>query len=110
MSKQKTIGNNPLAAYLSPETSFEDAQNTHDNKKEQLPNEQKIVTKKQRITIHVSSDIIERVKNAVFWEPGLTLAGFTEYALEKAINEFEAERGSVFPQRRHPLRGGRPLK
>jgi len=110
MSKQKTIGNNPLAAYLSAEPSFEKSESNSESVTEQFTSEQNRVSKKQRITIHVSSEIIERVKNAVFWEPGLTLAGFTEHALEKAITDFEAERGSAFPQRRHPLRGGRPLK
>lgn len=108
MSKQKTIGNNPLAAYLSVESNVNLSEHIAHENSEILA--QNLNTKKQRITIHVSSEIIERVKNAVFWEPGLTLAGFAEYALEKAITEFETERGTPFPQRKHPLRGGRPLK
>ncbi len=65
---------------------------------------------KQRITLHISAEIVDRVKNAVYWEPGLTVAGFAEEALEKALADMEAERGAPFPQRRqHRLRGGRPI-
>lgn len=65
---------------------------------------------KQRITLHISAEIVDRVKNAVYWEPGLTVAGFAEEALEKALADMEAERGKPFPQRRqHRLRGGRPI-
>lgn len=66
---------------------------------------------KQRITLHVSQELLEKVKNAVFWEPGLTLAGFAHYALEKAVEQFEHERGAPFPDRKtRRLRGGRPMK
>ena len=66
---------------------------------------------KQRITLHISADVIHRVKNAVYWEPGLTLAGFAEVALEDALEVMENERGKAFPERRdHRLRGGRPIK
>jgi hypothetical protein len=65
---------------------------------------------KQRITLHISAEIVDRVKNAVYWEPGLTVAGFAEDALEKALAEMETQRGAPFPQRRqHRLRGGRPI-
>lgn len=67
--------------------------------------------KKQRVTIHVSEQLIDRVKNAVFWEPGLTLAAFAEMALAETLERFEQERGAPFPSRREKqLRGGRPLK
>lgn len=69
------------------------------------------VCKKQRMTIHISSDIIEKVKNVVYWEPGLTLAGFAQEALAAAVEQLEQERGAVFPDRKtHNLRAGRPIK
>lgn len=65
---------------------------------------------KQRITLHISADLVDRVKNAVYWEPGLTVAGFAEEAFTKTIEELEEERGAPFPQRKqHRLRGGRPV-
>lgn len=65
---------------------------------------------KQRITLHISAELVDRVKNAVYWEPGLTVAGFAEEAFTDAINALEEERGAPFPQRKqHRLRGGRPV-
>ena len=65
---------------------------------------------KQRITLHISADLVDRVKNAVYWEPGLTVAGFAEEAFTRTIEELEQERGAPFPQRKqHRLRGGRPV-
>ena len=65
---------------------------------------------KQRITLHISAELVDRVKNAVYWEPGLTVAGFAEEAFLQTIEELEEERGAPFPQRKqHRLRGGRPV-
>jgi len=64
--------------------------------------------KKQRLTIQISANIIERIKNAVYWTPGLTLTALTEQALEKAIDKLEENR--PFPQRTQELRSGRPIK
>ncbi len=105
--KQKTIGLNPLEEYLA--SSREPHQPGEMEKKEQIVSGQPLEGK-QRITLHISAEVIDRVKNAVYWEPGLTLAGFAQEALEKALNDLEAQRGEPFPQRReHRLRGGRPL-
>ncbi len=65
---------------------------------------------KQRITLHISTELVDRIKNAVYWEPGLTVAGFAEEAFTDAIDTLEKERGEPFPQRKHHrLRGGRPV-
>lgn len=109
--KQKTIGINPLEEYLASSREPKERISVEAVEK---PQEQEFSTEapvgKQRITLHISASVIDRVKNAVYWEPGLTLAGFAEEALEKALNELEAERGTPFPQRReHRLRGGRPI-
>lgn len=65
---------------------------------------------KERLTVHLPTDLIDRVKNAVYWTPGLTLAGLAEQALTKAVAELEQERGERFPARKTELKGGRPLK
>ena len=65
---------------------------------------------KQRLTIHVSVGLINRVKNAVFWSSGLTLSDLTEAALTQAVDELEEKRGEPFPQRTQELKGGRPIK
>ena len=110
---KKTIGLNPLEEYLS--ASREPNEQVQESKDKELEELQQAIPGtallgKQRITLHISASLIDRVKNAVYWEPGLTLAGFAEEALEKALQEMEAQRGAPFPQRReHRLRGGRPL-
>ena len=138
MSK-KTIGLNPLEEYLSsprqpkkvlddevglqevikvkelgpvePTQSFEvDGLGQLAIKGTQVPEGKRERPTKQRITLHISSDIVDRVKNAVYWEPGLTVAGFAEEAFMKEIEKLEQERGAPFPQRKqHRLRGGRPV-
>ncbi len=131
--KQKTIGINPLEEYLSngKKKKSSHVDEAGEQPAEAQPQPTELPTgqltfapqisgatedslaegpRKQRITLHISSHIIDRVKNAVYWEPGLTIAGFAEKALSKALDEIEAERGSPFPSRRtHKLRGGRPL-
>lgn len=73
--------------------------------------EESEAVKKERITLHIPSELVDKVKNAVYWEPGLTLAGFAEIALYKLLDQLEAERGAPFPpRRRHRLYGGRPIK
>ncbi len=64
---------------------------------------------KSRLTINLSVDLIERVKNAVYWTPGLTMSSLTERALIHAVNVYEKDRGDVFPTRREELRPGRPV-
>ena len=65
---------------------------------------------KQRLTINLDAALIERVRNAVYWTPGLTLSGLAEQAIADAIEELERERGDEFPRRRENLRVGRPPK
>ena len=78
---------------------------------------------KQRLTVQISEDVIERAKNAVYWTRGLTLAQLTEEALEKAVSLLEKNsviyddktgeplknKGQPFPERKHELKTGRPI-
>jgi hypothetical protein len=65
--------------------------------------------KKLRLTVQVHSEVLERVKNAVYWTPGLTLAALAEEALIKAVDALEKKCGKQFPTRAEELKGGRPL-
>lgn len=65
--------------------------------------------KRVRISAEISGDIAERIKNAVYWTPGMTMAGFIEESLAKAIEQLEEEKGEKFPQRERNLVGGRPM-
>lgn len=104
--KNRTIGLNPLTDYL-----------THkDNTKKKTPQkdikpaiEEKSL--KTRVTIHLPVDLIDKVKNAVYWEPGLTLTEFAEQALARELKRWEKEWGEEYPKRKdYHLKGGRPLK
>lgn len=104
MEKKKTMGSNPLEEYLS--SAQERRQSEHAEKRETHFS----VAKKERITIHLPVDLIDRVKNAVYWEPGLTLTGFAEYALEMALKQQIEKRGQPYPERKErTLKSGRPV-
>jgi len=66
--------------------------------------------KKRRITVQISEEIIDRIKNATYWTPGLTLSYLVENALEKEVDQMESDRGSSFERRRAELKTGRPIK
>ena len=65
---------------------------------------------KQRLTIHVPIKLIDRIKNAVYYTPGLTMSDFADTAFEKAISLLEERNGGPFQQRTQDLKGGRPIK
>ena len=64
---------------------------------------------KQRLTIQLTGDLLDRAKNAVYWTPGLTLASLAEEGLKHVVERIEEERGSSFPHRKKELKGGRPI-
>lgn len=96
MVKRETIGNNPLDDLI----------------REQKPSDQKEITKnrKKRITVQIPEEIIERVKNATYWTPGLTLSHLVEKALHNEVSKMEEIRGSSFQKRSEELKTGRPIK
>ncbi|MCX8103365.1 MAG: hypothetical protein N3E42_02840 [Candidatus Bipolaricaulota bacterium] len=97
MAKRRTtIGTNPLDAVIPTRRAEKPARPS------------RVV--KERLTVHLPVDLIDRIKNAVYWTPGLTLAGLAEEALAAAVARLERERGEPFPPRKSELKGGRPLK
>jgi hypothetical protein len=99
--KRKTIGDNPLDAVV-PRGS---ARATAVAEPEEAPKQAK-----ERMTFHLPVEVIERAKNAVYWTPGLTLAGLAAQALTEAVDRLERHRGQAFPPRESELKGGRPMK
>ncbi len=100
MPKRRTIGTNPLDAVV-PEPQ--------DVPQPRTPGPAAPVSK-ERLTVHLPVDLIEGVKNAVYWTPGLTLARLAEDALRQALAALEAARGAPYPPREHSLTVGRPLR
>ncbi len=106
MAKRKTIGDNPLDAVIPVGLGAPASPVGTAPARAAKP---KRVTK-ERLTVHLPVELINRVKNAVYWTPGLTLASLAEKALAQRVDELEATRGEAYPQREQELRGGRPLK
>lgn len=110
MAKRQTIGDNPLDSLIQPISHNGHATAVLDADDEPKKHSQKQAKPpKQRITVQISVDVIERVKNAVYWTPGLTLAALAEEALAKAVDELEEKNGETFSKRKDELKTGRPL-
>lgn len=107
MAKRQTIGDNPLDAFIAPNVVNNSVEALED---EPIPKRKPNQSKKQRITVQISEDVIERIKNAVYWTPGLTLASLAEEAFAKAVDELEKQKGECFQERKSELKTGRPVK
>lgn len=57
----------------------------------------------------MSSDVLERARNAVFYTPGMTLSDLMEEAVRRYVAGMERKRGKPFPKRTAPLKTGRPM-
>ncbi len=108
MVKRRTIGDNPLDAVVPDPRATQRPLATVSEFEKTTERSLRVV--KERLTVHLPLDLIDRVKNAVYWTPGLTLAGLAEEAFAKAVNRLEKERKEPFPHRKAELKGGRPLK
>ena len=53
-------------------------------------------TTKERLTVNLPPELIERARNAVYWTPRRTLADLAEEALLKALRRLEKENGGPF--------------
>ena len=65
---------------------------------------------RERLTVKLSANLIDRLRNAVYWTPGATIAGVVEQCLTHSIDAMERKRGSQFPVREEDLRPGRPKR
>ncbi len=99
-SKRSAIGANPLDAYLTPAKERQPAAS---------PARAQASARKVRTTFHLSESLVDRLRNAVYWSPGLTLAELAETSLRDALSALEKKRGKPFPQREKDLKGGRPV-
>ncbi len=128
MSRRRTIGENPLDAViptmptrspepapprtpatLPPPTSLQ-ATGPDLGEGQPVAREFERVLKRERVTLHISAELVDRIRNAVYWTPGLTMAELAESALAEALTAIETERGSPFAPRGSELKRGRPVK
>ena len=61
-----------------------------------------------RLTVSLPGDLVDRLRNAVYWSPDLTLAWLTAQSLQASLADLETARQGPFPKRTNALRAGRP--
>ena len=61
-----------------------------------------------RLTVSLPSDLVDRLRDAVYWSPSLTLAWLIAQSLRTSLREMESLRQGPFPKRTNALRAGRP--
>lgn len=61
-----------------------------------------------RLTVNLPSHLVEQMRDAVYWTPGLTLAWMVARAVRASLTELETVHQGPFPTRLKPLRAGRP--
>ena len=61
-----------------------------------------------RLTVNLPFDLVEQMRDAVYWTPGLTLAWMVAQAARTSLAELKAAHQGPFPRRLKPLRAGRP--
>ncbi len=70
----------------------------------------KMVRARTKLTVKLPTDLIERLRNGVYWTPGVTVAGLTASALSQYLDQMEIDRGEPFPPRQEELKTGRPAQ
>ena len=61
-----------------------------------------------RLTVSLPGDLVDRLRDAVYWSPSLTLAWLVAQSLRTSLTEMESLRQCPFPKRTKALRAGRP--
>jgi hypothetical protein len=64
--------------------------------------------RKIRLTVSLPSDLVDRLRDAVYWSPSLTLAWLIAQSVRTSLAEMEFVRQGPFPKRTNALRAGRP--
>ncbi len=64
--------------------------------------------RKVRLTVSLPSDLVDRLRDAVYWSPSLTLAWLIAQSVRTSLAEMEFVRQEPFPKRTNALRAGRP--
>ena len=75
---------------------------------EQRPKPPRSRPRGERVSVIIEPEMMETVRDAVFWTPGETIAGVVERALIAEIKRMTKARGEPFPHRTKSIRMGRP--
>jgi hypothetical protein len=116
MSKKSTIKNDPFALVIpeqeeasAPAATVKAESASQPQGRGQEPKPATAAHKKEKLTVHLTHDLIERVKNAAYWNPRLTIAAIAERGIIEVIQQIEQEHGGPYPPREAELKGGRPI-
>lgn len=61
-----------------------------------------------RLTVSLPGDLVDRLRDAVYWTPDLKLAWLIAQSLQASLADLETSRQGPFPKRMMALRSGRP--
>jgi len=101
--KRETTGDSPLDAMVGPVPPKGNATLAVAEPEPPRP-------AKERLTLHLPVEVMERPKHDLFWMPGLALADLAAQALTDAVDRLEKERGEAFPSQKTDRKGGRAMK
>jgi hypothetical protein len=73
-----------------------------------MKQKQQTTKRKERVTLSLSADMVERLRTVVYWSPTLTLTGVVESAILSTLKKLE--KGKRFKKRKGKLPVGRPRK
>lgn len=64
----------------------------------------------RRVTLNLPIELLDQLKNTVYWTPGVTLTGLIKTALCESLTRMEQRHGRPYPPRLGELKCGRPRK
>lgn len=64
----------------------------------------------RRVTLNLPVDLLDQLRNTVYWTPGVTLTGLIKTALCESLARMEQRHGRPYPPRLGELKCGRPRK
>ena len=57
---------------------------------------------KERVTLSLSADMVERLRTVVYWSPKLTLTGVVESAIQSTLKKLEKGKVACRPSAQEP--------
>ena len=66
--------------------------------------------RRAKVTVVLDGELVERIRNADYWDPEMTVASVAEMGIKLALERIEKRHGGAYPPRTTRLRAGRPMK
>lgn len=111
---KRTIKNDPFADLIPDPTVELQPPVPEPTESARLPKEPAAVAAKvprrAKVTVVLDGALVERIRNAAYWNPELTVASVAEMGIKIALERIEKEHGGAYPPRATRLKAGRPLK